>query len=93
VVSAVGEKRDASKTTIANSENGDQYLSRHQQAKQYHPTPEQLKVRKARHRRSGSTGSGNCNQLQGCSPRISPLRDRRVGIICANIIMPSIFLF
>ena len=78
VVSAVGSKRDGSKTTIANSEYGDEYLSPHHQAKQYHPTPEQLKVRKARHRRSGSQGSANCSQLQGCSPRISPLRDRRV---------------
>ena len=45
--------------------------------KQYHPTPEQLKVRKARHRRSGSQGSGNTIQMQGSSPRISPLRERR----------------
>lgn len=72
-------------TTIAKSENGDQYLSPHHQTKQYHPTPEQLKVRKARHRRSGSQGSGNFTQLQGGSPRISPLRERRVCAIYSNI--------
>ena len=64
--------------TITANENADQYLSTNYNEKQYHPTPEQLKVRKARHRRSGSQGSGNCNQMQGGSPRISPLRERKV---------------
>ena len=64
--------------TITTNENADQYLSTNYNEKQYHPTPEQLKVRKARHRRSGSQGSGNCNQMQGGSPRISPLRERKV---------------
>ena len=60
---------------------------------QYHPTAEKLAVRNknrqgashsssAHHRRSGSHGSGNFNYLQqeGNSPRISPLRDRRVSV-------------
>ena len=42
---------------------------------QYHPTAEQLKVRKPRHRRSGSHGSG----YGFASPRISPMRERRVS--------------
>ena len=43
---------------------------------QYHPTAEQLKVRKPRHRRSGSHGSGT---YAYASPRISPMRERRVS--------------
>ena len=43
---------------------------------QYHPTAEQLKVRKPRHRRTGSHGSSN--YAYG-SPRISPMRERRVS--------------
>ena len=42
---------------------------------QYHPTAEQLKVRKPRHRRTGSHGSG----YGFASPRISPMRERRVS--------------
>ena len=78
IVSAAGSNHDGATTSIAHEENGDDYLAPNQLEKQYHPTPEQLKVRKARHRRSGSQGSGNTIQMQGCSPRISPLRERRV---------------
>jgi len=46
------------------------------QSGQYHPTAEQLKVRKPRHRRTGSHGSSN--YAYG-SPRISPMRERRVS--------------
>ena len=74
-----GKGDGASITTIAKPENVEEYLYPHAADKQYHPTAEQLKVRKARHRRSGSHGSGNFVQLQGNSPRISPLRERRVG--------------
>ena len=45
---------------------------------QYHPTAEKL-LKKSRHRRTGSHGSGNFAYLQGASPRISPLRERRVS--------------
>ena len=44
---------------------------------QYHPTAEKL-LKKSRHRRTGSHGSGNFAYLQGASPRISPLRERKV---------------
>lgn len=51
------------------------------QSRQYHPTAEQLKVRKHRHRRTGSHGSGNFNYVeqQQISPRTSPNRERRVS--------------
>merc|ERR1719495_1315816 len=38
---------------------------------QYHPTSEKLKIKRTKHRRSGSHGSSNI------SPRESPNRDRR----------------
>ena len=40
---------------------------------QYHPTAEKLRVKKNRHRRSGSFGSTNL------TPRDSPSWDRKVG--------------
>ena len=74
-------------TTIAKSENEDQYLSPHHEKKQYHPSPDDIINRKARNRRSGSQGSGNFIQLPGASPRISPLRGRKVRIIINYIYM------
>jgi len=38
-------------------------------------------MKKSRHRRTGSYGSGNFQYLQGNSPRNSPLRDRKVRLI------------
>lgn len=92
-MSAAGSNRDGPTTSIAHEETGEDYLAPNQLEKQYHPTPEQLKVRKARHRRSGSQGSGNTIQMQGCSPRISPLRERRVCnfiIYCRYILLAQI---
>eukprot|EP00094_Tigriopus_californicus_P011915 TCALIF_11510-PA protein Name:"Similar to MAP3K12 Mitogen-activated protein kinase kinase kinase 12 (Homo sapiens)" AED:0.14 eAED:0.14 QI:626/0.71/0.75/0.75/0.57/0.62/8/0/752 len=47
--------------------------------KQYHPTAEKLKVRRPRHRRSGSHGSSNFNSLTGPSPQNSPHGERRTS--------------
>eukprot|EP00095_Tigriopus_kingsejongensis_P010817 maker-scaffold2896_size11495-snap-gene-0.2 protein:Tk10817 transcript:maker-scaffold2896_size11495-snap-gene-0.2-mRNA-1 annotation:"mitogen-activated protein kinase kinase kinase 13 isoform x4" len=47
--------------------------------RQYHPTAEKMKVRKPRHRRTGSHGSGNLSSLTGASPRNSPHGERRVS--------------
>ncbi len=44
----------------------------HVETKQYHPDAEKLKVRKTRHRRTHSQGSYN-------SPRLSPMRERRIS--------------
>ena len=48
---------------------------------QYHPTAEKLKVRKPRHRRTGSHGSGNFSNVYGATPKNSPMRERRVSCI------------
>lgn len=45
---------------------------------QYHPTPDKLKVRKTRHRRTSSQGSYN-NFPSPRSPRLSPMRERRAS--------------
>ena len=83
VVSTLNDKKDGSLKIITKVEDSDQYST-----KQYHPTAEQLKVRKARHRRTGSHGSGNFTHLQGNSPRISPLRERRVSLLfCPNLVV------
>ena len=46
-----------------------------EQNEQYHPNPDKLKVRKTRHRRTSSHGSYNAGQ----SPRLSPMRERRIS--------------
>ena len=38
-------------------------------------------MKKTRHRRTGSHGSGNAQYLQGSSSKISPLRDRKVRLL------------
>jgi hypothetical protein len=54
-------------------------------SRQYHPTPEQLKVRKSyrRHQRTNSHGSGNFSYLaQTASPRTSPQREESRRVSC-----------